>query len=168
MYDIASCSSIGLRGLDLALCTKIQACIYINQLHFVQKSLYCSIYIYMKGLGWAYIDHTYIYIYIYIYGLYTPNPSLSYIYMGAIYMFAAFIWLLLCILLLHIYVWAYCKLSSYINNNDALGQVYMARDTNGPYIGACLFLIQHKKNILHSDLGSCPSPIVIYLNNKTI
>ena len=37
-------------------------------------------------------------VYIHIYGLCKPNPSLAYIYMGAIYMFSAFIWLLLCIL----------------------------------------------------------------------
>ena len=39
------------------------------------------------------INHSieYIYIYIHTYGLYTPNLSLEYIYMGAIYMSAAFI-----------------------------------------------------------------------------
>ena len=36
--------------------------------------------------------------YIHIYGLYKPNPSLAYIYMGAIYMFSAFIWMLICIM----------------------------------------------------------------------
>ena len=34
---------------------------------------------------------------IHIYGLNTPNLTLAYIYMNAIYMFTAFIWLLLCI-----------------------------------------------------------------------
>ena len=37
-------------------------------------------------------------LYIYIYGLYKPNPSLEYIYMGAVYMFAAFIQPFLCII----------------------------------------------------------------------
>ena len=39
----------------------------------------------------------YIYIYIYIYMLNMPNISLSYIYMGVIYMFTAFTWLISCV-----------------------------------------------------------------------
>ena len=65
---------IGLRGLDLALRTKIQVCIYI--------------YIMAPLCAQASIS-----VYIHVYGPYTPNPSLAYIYMDPIYMLAAFIWL---------------------------------------------------------------------------
>ena len=46
---IASCCHIGLRGLDLALHAKIQACvyIYIYWLRFACKPLYRHIYMYM-------------------------------------------------------------------------------------------------------------------------
>ena len=43
-----------------------------------------------KPLNWS--------IYIYIYGPYKPNTSLEYIYMGSIYMFSAFILMLICTL----------------------------------------------------------------------
>ena len=69
-YTIASCSHIGLRGLDLALHAKIQACIYILALLCAQASISA---------------------YIYVYGPYTANPSLAYIYMDPIYIFSAFI-----------------------------------------------------------------------------
>ena len=71
-YSIASCGHIGLHGLDLALRAKIQAYIYILAPLCAQASI--------SG-------------YIHVYGPYTPNPSLAYIYMNAIYMFSAFIWL---------------------------------------------------------------------------
>ena len=75
-YSIAFYCHIGLHGLDLALPAKIQACIYI--------------YIYILALLCAQAS---ISGYIHVYGLYTPNPSLEYIYMDPIYMLAAFIWL---------------------------------------------------------------------------
>ena len=43
-YSIASCCHIGLRGLDLALRAKIQACIYIYIGSALRASLYIAIY----------------------------------------------------------------------------------------------------------------------------
>ena len=36
--------------------------------------------------------------YIHIYGPYKPNKSFEYIYLDAIYMFSAFIWMVICII----------------------------------------------------------------------
>ena len=48
--------------------------------------------------------------YIDVYGQYTPLPSLVYIYIDAIYMFAAFFWMLVFIMLFAYTILACCKL----------------------------------------------------------
>ena len=73
-----------------------------------------------------------------------PNPSLEFIYMGAIYMFATFIWMLICIYPCHICFYACCKLSSYIS-------LHVVEDTT-------VHLVLTKLSSVvapHLDLDSC-------------
>ena len=60
-HSIASCIHIGLRGLDLALRAKIQACIYIYiGSALMRKPLYRHIYMYMGHIRPIQALHTYI------------------------------------------------------------------------------------------------------------
>ena len=67
-YSIASYCHIGLHGLDLALCTKIQACIYICIGSALRASLYIGLYtcvwaIYAQSKPCIHIYGSYIYVF---------------------------------------------------------------------------------------------------------